>query len=147
MKVILLRDVARIGRKGEIKDVPDGHAQNFLLPRKLAEVATAQNVARIEEARTHKAAHHEAAQARFSEFLKTLSGNPVELRAPANDQGHLFKGLRAEDVAAALAHASGVEVLPESVTLARPIKELGAHEISVTFGGVRGEVVIHVIKQ
>lgn len=147
MKVILLRDVARIGKKGEVKNVPDGHAQNFLLPRKFAEMATAENIIRIERERTHKMAHREAAEARFSEFLKTHSEQPIELRAPANEGGHLFKGLRAEDVARALAHASGSPIRPEDVTLERPIKELGTHTISVAYGGVRGEAIINVIKQ
>ncbi len=133
MKVILLRDIARLGRKYEVKEVPAGHAQNFLIPRGFAEPATAQNLKRVTERAEHAAASREATAAELDALAETLVLEPLRIRAEANAQGHLFRGLRAQDITAALA-ARGFTLSPESVKLERPIKSTGEHAVTLTAG-------------
>jgi large subunit ribosomal protein L9 len=144
MKVILLKDVARLGRKHEVKDVPDGHAQNYLLPRKLVEIATPQNLKRIEERASHIAEGNAAVAGKFKAFLDERAGAPIVIEAAANPKGGLFSGVRAVDVAAALSRESGIAFTASSVELPKPIKEAGEYTVSVTAGGVRMSVVINV---
>ena len=145
MKVILLKDVARIGRKYDVKDVPDGHAQNFLIPRKLAEPATAANLKRIELRGAHIDAER-TSQAEQLHAVRTFAETaPLSITAPANEQGHLFKGLHAADVAAAISAQTGIVVPESAVSLARPIKETGAHELTLSAGGAEVRVTIEVV--
>lgn len=133
MKVILQKDVARIGRKNEIKEVPDGHALNFLIPRKLAVPATPENVKRITETKGKLAAHKAGMDALVLETIETLSTMPFTMKVEANKEGHLFKGIKASDIAEAVTKERGA--LPEAaLSLPHPIKEVGAHTISVTVG-------------
>lgn len=144
MKVILLKDIPRLGRKHEVKDVPDGHAQNYLLPRKLVELATPQNLKRIEERASHIAEGTAAVAAQFKAFLDGRAGAPVVIEAAANPKGSLFSGLRAQDIATALSRESGMTFTANAVELSKPIKEAGEHTVSVTAGGMRAPVVINV---
>ena len=72
MKVILLQDIARVGRKNEVKDVPDGHAQNFLIPRRLAEPANAGNLKKLQEMEGKRAATAEGELAAFQKAVEKL---------------------------------------------------------------------------
>lgn len=144
MKVILLKDIARLGRKHEVKDVPDGHAQNYLLPRKLVEIATPQNLKRIEERASHIAEGNAAVAGQFKTFVDGRAGEPIVIEAAANPKGGLFSGIRAADVAAVLSRESGMTFSATSVELSKPIKEAGEYTVSVTAGGMRLPVVISV---
>lgn len=146
MKVILLRDVARLGRKSEIKDVPDGHALNFLIPRKLAIIATKENMDRVHEAAGKKASSEEAQKQEFKEVLAKHADAPITYAAEANDKGHLFKGIRAEDLVGIL-NAQGFTLAKQHVKLDAPIKDVGMHTIPLSFLGVSGTVQLEVVKK
>ena len=147
MKVILIKDVARLGRKGEVKDVPDGHAQNFLIPRKCAVVATQEGLRRVaEEAKKHDE-HHEKARDTFKRACDILGSKVVSYPTPANEQGHLFKGIGVRDI---LKHLESEEhiVLDEAVVeLAHPIKAVGTHTVPLAFDGFMGTCKLEVIKK
>jgi len=146
MKVILLQDIAQIGRRFEIKQVPDGHALNFLIPRKLAEMATRENLKRLEERRGKIALIAEDADKSLETLLDTLSTNPVTFVAPANEQGHLFKGIKAADISAQV--SVGKALLPaDAIKLDVPIKEIGDHVIMVMSGGREHTFILSVIKE
>lgn len=145
MKVILLKDVARIGRKHEVKDVPDGHAQNFLIPRKLAERATPRSIERLEAQGAHISAEREAEEERFKAFLASMKDEVVELTAPANEQGHLFKGIHAAEIAEALTARAGMNIAETSIILAQSIKEIGVHEVTVSHSGNNGTINLSVV--
>lgn len=145
MKVILLRDVAKIGRKSEVKDVPDGHAINFLIPRKLAILASPENMKRITEVSEKHASMVAGSVERFKEALTRNEGG-VSMHAEANAQGNLFKGIRAEDVATLL-NTHGFALEKQHVVLPSPIKQVGTHEIALAFSGVKGKVQLTVIKK
>lgn len=146
MKVILLKDVARLGRKGEIKNVPDGHAVNFLIPRKLAKSATDESV------KQHSAIvlkHTEQEQNRIAQFRTALAhveNRDIEYIVEANEKGHLFKGIHAEDIVEVL-HKEGFNITKQNVILKHSIKEIGVHTISLVQGEVHGTVRFSVIKK
>ncbi|MCD5381687.1 MAG: 50S ribosomal protein L9 [Candidatus Pacebacteria bacterium] len=146
MKVILLQNVARIGQKFEVKDVPDGHALNFLIPRKLAEPATAHSLRRLQKKADKTAADTATADAAFTALLETLGGESVSLAVEANEQGHLFKGIKAEDIAAHMA-TLGHAVAATAIVLDTPIKEVGAHDITLTHGAHTGVFTLTVTKK
>lgn len=147
MKVILVRDVARLGRRNEIKDVPDGHALNFLIPRKLAVIATPQEVKRLtEEVQKHTAAHGESVHA-FLQACETLKSEPVTYEVEASEQGQLFKGINERDIALMLKERMGIVLHENTIKLPHHIKSVGTHEVHLSFEGHEGVCTLHVVKK
>jgi len=131
VKVVLRDDVENIGRKGDLIEVTDGYARNFLVPRGLAMKATKGVVQQAEAMRRNREARdardREAAQA----LADQLTGKRIELRARAGEGGRLFGSVTSADVADAVRAQTGVEVDRRKTQLAEPLKELGAVEVPV----------------
>lgn len=134
MKVIFLKHVPKAGRQFEVKDVADGYAQNFLFPRGLAEPALASRVRALENKRAEIDAKSSADMAQVIAALEKLDGASVEILGPANEQGHLFKGIHKEEILAALKEQKGIVLPEESLLLEHPLKETGVHELAVEVG-------------
>lgn len=145
MKVILLRDVARIGRRYEIKEVPSGHALNFLIPRKLAEPATPENLKKIESLKTKQADRAESESKHLGEALKRLEHEPVVVKADSNEQGHLFKGIHANDIAKAM-HGMGITIDPELIHIPEPIKAVGTYTLTLGTNEQKGTLTLQVTR-
>lgn len=143
MKVILLRDVAKIGRRSEVKEVPDGHAQNFLIPKKLAIAATKEALRRLEVEGKKQSILGGRHDAQFSEVLEALKDTPVPIAVKANEEGHLYKALHENDVVGALAHA-GYTVSEKEVVIKESIKALGDHTITLRSGAKEGVMILRV---
>jgi len=138
MKVIFLKSVARQGNAGEIKEVSDGYAQNFLLPRKLAEQATAVRVAHLQKVAEHRAAEDEKRRAEQEALVKKLDGHRFEATVSANKKGGLYEKITTAEKLSAL-----VPELPaEIIHLTEPITATGEHTVAVTSGEAKGEVTI-----
>jgi large subunit ribosomal protein L9 len=147
MKVILIKDVARLGRKSEVKDVPSGHALNFLIPRKFAIIATPEQLRRLgEEQRQHDVQKEHTLDV-FKHACATLAQKHIVYPVEANEKGHLFKGINADDVASYLEKTEHIMLGKQSILLAHPIKEIGIHEIPLSFGGSNGVCTLEVIKK
>jgi large subunit ribosomal protein L9 len=131
VKVVLRDDVENIGRKGDLIEVTDGFARNFLVPRGLAMKATKGVVQQAEAMRRNREARdardREAAQA----LADQLTGKRIELRARAGEGGRLFGSVTSTDVADAVRAQTGVELDRRKTQLAEPLKELGAVEVPV----------------
>jgi large subunit ribosomal protein L9 len=131
VKVVLRDDVENIGRKGDLIEVTDGFARNFLVPRGLAMKATKGVVQQAEAMRRNREARdardREAAQA----LADQLTGQRIELRARAGEGGRLFGSVTSADVADAVRDQTGVELDRRKTQLAEPLKELGAVEVPV----------------
>lgn len=144
MKVILVRDVARLGRKSEVKEVPSGHAQNFLIPRKLAVPATPENMKRL-AAEIGRHSEEEAERKRlFDEALRGLGETKVLYEAPANKEGHLFKGVNARDIAAKI-QALGFTIGEDEIVLEHPIKTVGTHSVTLRQGSAEGACTVEIV--
>jgi large subunit ribosomal protein L9 len=131
VRVVLRDDVENIGRKGDLIEVTDGFARNFLVPRGLAMKATKGVVQQAEAMRRNREARdardREAAQA----LADQLSGQRIELRARAGDGGRLFGSVTSANVVDAVRAQTGVELDRRKTQLAEPLKELGAVEVPV----------------
>jgi large subunit ribosomal protein L9 len=144
MKVILQKDVPRIGRKYDVKDVPDGHAQNFLLPRGLAVRATPDALARLN---THKTQHHEKqvqSENAFTQALAEASEKQIVVEGDSNTEGHLYRAIHASDIAQSL-EARGITIDEASIVIDTPIKSLGEHTVAVSSHGKEGHITITVV--
>lgn len=144
MKVILLRDVAKLGKRFSIHDLPDGYALNKLIPQGMAQPATPENLKRV-QARTKEAAAHKAAdETVLRAALSRLAEVRVRIVMEANAQGHLFKAVKVSDVVAE-AGKLGISVPESALHIATPIKSVGEHTISVHQDAVTGTFIIEVV--
>jgi large subunit ribosomal protein L9 len=131
VKVVLSQDVQGVGKAGEVKDVADGYARNFLLRRKMAIVAT-EGAVKSAEARQKAAdrrADTEEAQAR--EEAARIEAQPIILTAKMGDQGRLYGSITAADIAEELARKWGHEFDKRKVELDEPLRHVGSHTVPV----------------
>lgn len=144
MKVILLRDVAKIGKRYEVVNVPDGFAQNKLIPKGDAQAATPDNLKRVLNMRAKGASDKAAELSSIKAMVDSLAESPLEVPMQANEQGHLFKSVHAEDVVKA-AELRGVRLPKETVSVSAPIKTTGAHTVTVKSQGQTFTLSINVV--
>ncbi|MFA6273081.1 MAG: 50S ribosomal protein L9 [Candidatus Paceibacterota bacterium] len=131
MKIILNQDIPKVGKKYEVKNVADGHALNFLIPRGLAAPATAGALKQLEIAKAQIVVEKKIQEDLLLKNLKSLDGAKIEIAEKANDKGHLFAGLHKEQIIPEIKKQTGLDVLPEFLVLDKPIKEIGEQTIEV----------------
>lgn len=131
MRVVLAQDVPRLGRQGEVVDVADGYARNYLLPRRLAFKATEGSIRQAEAARRTREEAERRARQQADEMAQALVGTRVVIAARAGDEGKLFGSVGAADIAEAIKKFTGIEVDRRAVVLEAPIKDIGLHEVTV----------------
>jgi large subunit ribosomal protein L9 len=144
MKVILLKDVAKIGKKYEVKNVADGHATNFLIPRGLVQIATESNVKTITLQKSRDEQEKKVQEDLILKNIKDLEGVNITVEEKANDKGHLFAGIHREEIVPLLKDQTRLDVLPEHIILEKPIKEVGEHEIEVHVQNVKAKFKLTV---
>ena len=145
MRVILKREVAGLGRPGDVKDVADGYAQNFLLPRGFAVEATAGEMKVLARARDAKRAKQDRAHADAEELAKRLSETTLMFRLKAGGQGKTFGSVTSKDVADALTRELKVDIDRTKVHLPEPLKGLGAHTVEIRLlTDVRANVTVAI---
>ena len=131
MKVIFLKDVPRVGKKDDIKDVSDGYAQNFLFPRRLAIVATMQAVANLERQQKEIKIEREVQESLLLKNLEGIKDKIITMEGKANEKGHLFQAIHAKEISDAMHREHQAEISPEFIDLEKPIKELGEFTIPI----------------
>ena len=134
MKVILLQDVKGQGKKGQLIDVSDGYARNFMLPKKLAIEATADavNTMRMnDKAAAEKAARERAEALEISRKLREMT---VTVTAKGGGAGRLFGSVTNQEIADALAKASGIKLDKRKIVLSDPIKSVGTYTVQCKLG-------------
>ncbi len=131
MKVILTKDVADLGNKGDVVEIAAGYARNYLLPRSLAVKATAGSLRQAEAMRRTR----DEAERRILEEAESLGeslvGTRVVIAARASDEGKLFGSIGAGDVSEAIKKFTGVDIDHGIIAVESPIKEIGLHEVQV----------------
>ncbi len=134
MKVILQQDVKDHGKKGQLVEVSDGYARNYLFPRKLAVPATADNLntMKLREAARQKQLETEKAQAK--EIAAKLEGCAVKIPARAGEGGRLFGSVTPKDIADALEAQHGIALEKNRIVIAEPIKSFGTFEVKAKLG-------------
>lgn len=130
MKVILLKDVKGSGKKGEVVNVSDGYATNYLFRQGLAQPANAQNLSALEAQRSSELYKKEVALKEAKELAEKLGAVTVELTASVGANGKLFGALSSQSIADALAKA-GIVVDKKKIVLDQPIKQTGNYRVTV----------------
>ena len=134
MKVIFNTDVRGQGKKGEMKEVSDGYARNYLMPRGLASPATADAVNALKLKEKAKAAQMAKEKAAAEENAKRLSGVVVQISARAGQGGRLFGAVTSQEIADALREQHGIEIEKNKIVQAEPIKQFGSYEVKAKLG-------------
>lgn len=134
MKVILLQDVKGKGKKGQLVDVSDGYARNFLLPRKLAQEATADhvNTMRMNDKATAERQAKEKAEA--MELRERLRSAVIVVTAKGGGAGRLFGAVTSAEIAEALSKQTGITVDKRKIVLDEPIKTVGTYSLKLKLG-------------
>lgn len=144
MKVILLRDVPKIGKKGEVKEIGDGYARNLLIPRGLAKPAT-EGI--IKDA-TARAATGKAILERELQDLKVafkkLGELEIKFTAKANERGHLFAGIGREEIVGKINAAGFKQIASKDIELPETLKQTGEFFVSVNHGEFSAKVKITI---
>lgn len=145
MKVILKQDIKGVGKKYEIKNVADGYANNFLIPKKLVEYASPEAVKKAEVLRLATDAEKEIREKLTEKQIEMLKEVKIVLHKKANEKGHLFEKIHSEEIAQALKEQAKIEINPEFLVIEKPIKEIGEHTIIAQVGKNKGEFKLHLL--
>ena len=134
MKVILLQDVKGKGKKGQMIEVSDGYARNYMLPRKIAVEATpdAVNTMRMNDKATQERIAREKAEA--MEISKKLREMPLTVTAKGGGAGRLFGSVTNQEIADALEKQSGIKLDKRKIAIAEPIKSVGTYTVTCKLG-------------
>lgn len=138
MKVVLLKDVRNMGQAGTAHDVADGHGLNFLIPRKLAVLATPTALKQAETAAKAAQDRKEIDAKLVSDRLSALAKESVVIRKKANEQGHLYDAVDSKEIAAA------AQLPVDAIHIEKPYKELGTFDIPVAKGEGFGKISITI---
>ena len=148
MKVVLLQDVKSIGKKGELKEVSDGYARNFLLPRKLAKEANAQAMNELKNAEAAKEYKIKTETDQARKNAEALNGKTVKIFAKAGQGGKLFGSVTARELAEDLGRLLGVKVDKRKIVLENEIKAYGSYNFDVKlYNGITATVTVAVCEE
>jgi large subunit ribosomal protein L9 len=131
MKVILIKPVPDLGGKGDVVEVSNGYARNYLVPKKFAVKASAGS---LKQAESMRLAHIESTRKSLEDAQllgDSLSGTRVVVAARAGDAGNLFGSIGAADIAEAIVKFTGVDIDKKIIKIDEPIKEIGLHEVAI----------------
>ena len=147
MKVILQQDVRGQGKKGQMVEVSDGYARNFLLPKKLAVTATPESINTMKQQEKAKKAQMAAEKAEAEAVSKKLEGLMVKISAKAGEGGRLFGAVTAKEISEALAAQHGLNIAKTKIVLEDPIKSCGSYSLKCKLGHeVTGVVNVLVVE-
>ncbi len=144
MKVILLADVAKVGRRHEVKELADGYARNFIIARGLGLVADKKNLAKLETLKSQSHSQASLEGAMLAKLLVELKAAPLAISTKANPEGHLFAQIHAKEIAETLQRERRVMLRPEQLLIPVPIKTLGQHSVKIKTPSGEGEFMISV---
>jgi large subunit ribosomal protein L9 len=131
MKVILQKAVDKLGVPGDVVDVADGYARNYLMPRGLAVRASKGGVKHVESLKRAHTTKVSQAQAEAQEVANRLTASPIKVRARVGEEGRLFGSVTAAEVAEEIERQTGVKVDRRDVRLDEPIRSVGVHQVTV----------------
>lgn len=148
MKLILTREVAGLGHAGDVVNVKDGYARNFLLPRGSAILWSQGGEKQIDGIRRARQAREIRDKDHANEIKATLESATIEIKAKVGDTGRLFGSVTDKDLALAIKSASGVDIDRHKIKLIKPIKNLGKHSAKVSLiTGVAANITVNVISE
>lgn len=131
MKIILIQDVKKLGKKGEVIEVNDGYARNYILPQKLGVEANSKNMndLKLQKMKEEKDAQKLLDEAR--ELAEKIGAQPVTVKMKAGEGGKVFGSVSSKEIAEAMKKQSGLEIDKKKIQLPEPIRSFGFHEVGV----------------
>ena len=142
MKVILLKEIPTLGRAGDVKGVADGYARNFLIPRKLAEPATEENIKTLGRRAVEMTRNEERERAEFQALAGKLHAAELRFALKVGGKGRAFGSITAQDVAEKLAER-GIKIEKDWIELKQGIKTAGEHGVKIKFPHqIEGEIKV-----
>lgn len=145
MKVILLKDIEKLGGAGEVKDVTAGYARNFLIPRKLARLATHRNLREVDKIKLAKELKAKLDLEAVEKLAASLDGFELVIQTKIKDEGKLY-GSISDSVIAKKLKNQGFEIGKSQIKLNDPIKEVGDYDVLVSFDhGLEANIKVSVI--
>ena len=148
MKVILQQDVKGQGKKGQMIEASDGYARNFLLPRKLAVPATAENINTMKMQEKAKKAQEAAEKAEAQAIAEKLSGLTVKVVAKGGNGGRLFGAVTSKEISDALKAQHNIDIAKTKIVQEEPIKAFGGYKLMVKLGyEITGTLSVMVVEE
>lgn len=145
MKVILTKDVKKLGKKGEVVNVADGYARNFLLPQGFAEEATDSKVKKLKQKQKAKAKRKQRELEEAQQKAAQLKDKVVTIKTKAGEKGKLFGSVTTKDIAKAVKKQFGLDVDKRKIELDDPIKALGRHRVGIKiYPDVTAQIIVAV---
>lgn len=145
MRVVLRSDVRGLGKRGEIKDVADGYAQNFLLPKGLAVEANAAELKRLAQERAGAEKKKERALGEAKQLAERIGATTLTFALKAGKEGRTFGSVTGKDIAEALKRDAGIDLERTKIHLEDPLRALGVHKVEVRLAtGVRASLTVEI---
>lgn len=144
MKVILLQDVTKVGKKYDVKEFSDGYAQNVLISKGLALRASPQEIAKIEERKKALSRKQQEEDKQFHEAVSLLASSNIVIKIKSNEKGNLFRSVQKDEIQKAIKDISKQDIEEENIVFPKPIKELGTHLVRIKKGDLTGEFYIRI---
>ena len=132
MKVILLQDIEKVGKKYDVKEIKDGYARNFLIPKNLAKIANAKNMKWLETQKQARAAVAEEDLKKVETRASAIDGQEIVISVKVGDNGQLFESITSQKISEKIKEL-GTAVNANQIELDQPIKELGEFPIKIKF--------------
>ena len=145
MKVIVLRDVGGVGKKDTVKEVADGYALNFLIPRGLAHEAIAANLKASEGRKAVQQAESQNRDAHYKQTAERLSKERIIFNVRANEKGHLYEHITSGKIAGEISKKFQCEVGESAIGLKKPLKEVGVENVEIKLGSHRATATVEVV--
>ena len=147
MKVVFLQDVPNVARAGSVKEVADGYFRNFLLPRKLAAVATPAELQRLEVQRQSAARRDAKLEQDAEAFARVLQDTTVVLKMRAGTKEKLYGSVTSQDISREIKKLTKQDIDKRKIELTEPIRELGSHQVSIKLSKDVTAIVNVVVEQ
>lgn len=145
VKVILIEDVKGVGKKGEIKEVSRGYADNYLFPKKLAVPATQENIKALEERKKAEEKKIEKQREAARKIGEVLNDKKLEIKKKAGQSGKLYGAITHKEIADKIKSTFGVEIDKKQISFSSPIKTVGEFEVFIDHGfGIRSRIYLIV---
>lgn len=145
MKVILLQDIKNVGKKDEIINANDGYARNFLFPKKLAVEATKDNLLKLQAKKDSKEHKKSLEIEEFKKQAKELEKITLQLKVKAGDNGKIFGGVTAKEIAEELKKQYKIEIDKKKIVLKETIKNIGRFSVDIKFGdGITAKLTLNI---
>jgi large subunit ribosomal protein L9 len=148
MKVILKQDIKTLGKRGDIKEVSDGYARNFLLPKSLAMEATSGNLKLLADQKENAAKREAQDNAEAQELAKKLTGQSVTFKAKTGEGGRLFGSITAKDIVDQIKKEHNLDLDKRKLEIDDSIKNIGTYPVKVhLYKGISVEITVKVVAE